>query len=143
ITIKVPSDQPTIQSAIDVADNGDTVRVAPGAYSENINFKGKAITVISESGPQATIIDGRNADPVVIFNSGEGRDSVLNGFTLQNGRGGLNNQGSGEGGGILVGASSPTITNNVIRNNQACNGGGIGIGFGSPLIQLNTITNNG
>jgi len=144
-TIRVPSDQPTIQSAIDVAAIGDTVLVAPGTYVENINFRGKAITVRSESGPQDTIIDGGAADSVVIFTSGEGRDSVLNGFTLQNGRriqGPV--QGTAQGGGIRVGAvSSPTITNNVIRNNQACNGGGISIASGSPLIQLNTITGNG
>jgi len=142
--IRVPSDQPTIQAAINVATFGDTVMVAPGTYVENINFEGKAITVTSESGPQVTIIDGGNADPVVIFTSGEGRDSVLNGFTLQNGRADFTNQGFGEGGGIAVRfAASPTITNNVIRNNQACHGGGIGIGgFGSALIQLNTITGN-
>ena len=67
-------------------ENGDTVLVAPGTYPENINFGGKTITVTSESGPQVTIIDGGNADPVVIFTSGEGRDSIINGFTLQNGR---------------------------------------------------------
>jgi hypothetical protein len=137
ITIRVPSDQPTIQAAINVATFGDTVLVAPGTYRENINFGGKAITVRSESGPQVTVIDGRNADPVVIFTSGEGRGSVLNGFTLQNGR-----RDQDEGGGIRIRGSSPKITNNVIRNNQACFGGGIGIGFGSPLVQLNTITGN-
>ena len=143
ITIRVPSAQPTIQSAIDVADYGDTVLVAPGTYFENINFGGKTITVRSESGPQVTIIDGRNADPVVSFNSGEGRDSVINGFTLQNGSADFDGQGFGEGGGITIHESSPTIKNNVIRNNQACDGGGIGIIYGSPLIQLNTITSNG
>src|SRR4030095_9351387 len=142
--IREPYDQSTIQSAINVATEGDRVLVAPGTYRENINFGGKAITVTSESGPQVTIIDGGEADPVVIFLSGEGRKSVLNGFTLQNGRGLLNNQGDGVGGGITVQReSSPTITNNVIKNNQACHGGGIGIGFGSPLIQRNTITDNG
>ena len=141
-TFRVPSDRPTIQSAINDATDGDTVLVAPGTYVENINFGGKAIAVTSESGAQSTIIDGGAADPVVIFTLGEGRDSVLNGFTLQNGRAGFDNQGLGEGGGIKVQGSSPTITNNVIRNNQACNGGGIGIGSSSPLIRLNTITSN-
>ncbi len=142
ITIRVPSDRPTIQDAIDAAEYGDTVRVAPGTYFENINFGGKTITVTSESGPQVTIIDGGSRNSVVRFTSGEGRDSALNGFTLQNGRRFFNTQDSGVGGGIRIESSSPTITNNVIRNNQACEGAGIGISLGSPLIQLNTITGN-
>ena len=120
VTFRVPSEQPTIQSAINVAEYGDTVLVAPGTYSENINFRGKAITVTSESGPQVTFIDGGNADSVVIFTSGEGRHSTLNGFTLQNGRASFANQGVIEGGGIVIQNSSPTITNNVITNNHAC-----------------------
>jgi hypothetical protein len=147
LPIRVASEQPTIRSAIDVATDGDTVLVATGTYVENINFGGKAITVTSEGGPEVTIIDGGNDfAPVVRFISGEGRGSVLNGFTLQNGRVGVNSP--VEGGGIAIQNSSPTITNNVIRNNQACSGGGIGIdSFGSPsgsspLIQRNTITSN-
>ena len=142
VTIRVPSDQPTIQAAIDVATFGDTVLVAPGTYPENINFKGKAITVRSESGPEVTIIDGGLADSVVTFTSGEGRGSALNGFTLQNGRSDFANQETPEGGGVKVIESSPTITNNVITNNHACAGGGIGSRSGSPLIQMNTITGN-
>jgi len=142
VTIRVPSEQPTIQSAINAAAFGDTVLVAPGTYFEHIDFKGRAITLTSESGPQVTIIDGGNTDPVVSFISGEGRGSSLNGFTLQNGRGGIDNQGFPNGGGILIRESSPTITNNVITNNHACNGAGIGILSGSPVIQGNTITNN-
>src|SRR5215470_5389855 len=110
-TFRVPSDRPTIQSAINDAIGGDRVLVAPGTYSENIDFSGKAITVTSESGPQDTIIDAGNADSVVSFTSGEGRDSVLNGFTLKNGR--PPSTRSPEGGGIRIQGSSPTITNNV------------------------------
>ena len=54
--INVPADQPTIQDAIDVAQTGDTVLVAPGTYLENINFSGKSITVKSSNGNKVTII---------------------------------------------------------------------------------------
>src|SRR6476620_2528465 len=83
--IRVPADQPTIQAAIAAASNGDTVQVAAGTYVESLNFLGKAIRVTSEQGPDVTIIDGNGAGPVVLFASAEGRQSVLNGFTIRNG----------------------------------------------------------
>jgi len=138
-TITVPGMQPGIQSALDGAYNGDTVLVAPGTYRENLNFQGKRVTVTSEGGPQATVIDGSQAGPVVVFNSGETLSAVLDGFTLQNGSG---TNGSYAGGGIYIYNAAPTVTNNIISGNAADWGGGIYIGFGAPAIRNNLITKN-
>jgi len=141
-TIHVPADQATIQGAINVANNGDTVLVAPGTYSENINFNGKAITVTSSGGASVTIIDGRTNGPVVTFDTGETSAAVLNGFTVQNGSATIFP--NYDGGGLLINSASPTITNNIIQNNNACgSGAGIAVEGGSPRIQGNTIKNNG
>jgi hypothetical protein len=138
-TINVPADQPTIQAGINAAATGDTVLVAPGTYFENINFMGKAITVVSSGGPKVTTIDGGNISSVVTFSSGETTASVLRGFTVQHGNA---TTGVGEGGGISVEGSSPTITSNIITHNEACQGDGIGVGFGSPIIKNNVIGKN-
>jgi len=138
-TIHVPQDQPTIQAGINAANPGDTVLVAAGTYTENINFNGKAIRVVSASGPKVTIIDGGKLNTVVTFSSGETTASILRGFTIQNGNA---TTVLGEGGGIAVEGSSPTIVGNVITNNEACEGDGIGVGFGSPIIQGNVISRN-
>jgi parallel beta-helix repeat protein len=134
-TIHVPTDQPTIQAGINAASNGDMVLVAPGTYYENIDFKGKAITVTSSGGAAQTIIDGGYNNPAVTFKANEARSSILNGFTIQHG--GIPNLFFGDAG-IYVTASEPTITNNIITHNQ-CRG--IHIYVASPLIQGNNINN--
>jgi uncharacterized protein (TIGR03437 family) len=143
-TIHVPADQPTIQAGINAATDGGVVLVAPGTYKETVNFSKKAITVTSSGGPSVTIIDGDYTGTPVTFNQGETNTSVLQGFTIQHGNGGGSTNTLGEGGGISIEGSSPTITGNIITNNSACYAGsGIGVGFGNPIIQGNTITNNG
>ncbi len=126
-----------IQAGIDAAVDSDTVVVGPGTYVENISFRGKAVSVISEKGSDLTIIDGNLAGSAVTFTSGEARSSVLLGFTVQNGDGSYY-----VGGGITIGNSSPSILGNTIRNNKGCSGLGIAVDSGSPLIQGNTITSN-
>src|SRR5437899_6902467 len=108
-TIHVPADRPGIQAGIDAAVNGDTVLVAPGTYFENINFHGKAITVTSEQGSGVTVIDGGAHDSVAAFVTGEELSSVLSGFTLQNGLSTFSTPGFGDGGGVRIKNSSPTI----------------------------------
>jgi hypothetical protein len=114
-TIRVPADQPTIQAAINAAQNGDTVLVAPGTYNENIDFKGKAIAVTSGAksfaDASSTIISGiGNNGPVVVFKTNESAASVFNGFTVEH----------GDSTAIYLNGTSATITNNVITNNNAC-----------------------
>ena len=124
-TIHVPADYRTIQGAIDVAVDGDLVLVSPGMYVENIDFLGKAITVRSKRGANATIIDGSQAGSVVTFYSGETEEAVIDSFMITNGSG--NYIGSCTyGGGIYCNdQSSPTITNCKILENSATVGGGI------------------
>ncbi len=141
VTINVPGDQATIQGAIDVASNGDTVLVAPGTYPENIDFKAKAITVTSAQGPATTIIDGNQAGSVITFDHGETTASILAGFTLQHGH--PRGTPTSAGGGIWVQGASPTVRGNVVTLNTSCQyGAGIGVSFGSPLILGNTVTGN-
>ena len=148
-TIHVPGDQPTIQAGIDAAAYGDTVLVASGTYVGNIDFKKKAITVRGDGGPEVTIIEGNLAGSVVTFQSGEGANSVLSGFTVTNGTGTYYEYTPGSsdyfGGGIFCHDSSPTISDCIISGNTtALAGGGIFV-YGdnsSGTITNCTITGN-
>ncbi len=140
IIINVPGDQPTIQAAIDAADDGYVIIVAPDTYSENINFLGKAITVKSTDPNNTTIvsttiIDGNEEASVVSFNNGEESSSVLDGFTVQNGE-------AEDGAGIYCYESSPSISNCNIISNSADKGGGIYCYKSSPSIANCTFSDN-
>ena len=92
--IRVPGDYGTIQAGIDAAISGDTVLVANGTYkgigNKDLDLKGKAITVTSENGAEATVIDCEGMGQGFIFRSGETLRSVVSGFTIRNGSTGKN-----------------------------------------------------
>jgi parallel beta-helix repeat protein len=141
-TICVPSEYLTIQAAIDVASDGDTVLIADGTYTGsgniNIDFGGKAITVQSENGPDNCVVDCNGHGRGVYFHSSEGTDSVVSGLTIIGGW-------ADEGGGIYCSQSSPTITNCVISGNSiclGCYGGGIYLYQSSPTITNCIISDN-
>ena len=139
----VPDDFGTIQEAISAASNGDTIIVRPdsvhgGPYCENITFGPtlKAVTLRSEFGPAVTTIDGGQFTGVVVFDKGEGADTVLEGFTITNGS-------AVQGGGIYCSYSSPTITNCTVSGNTASyQGGGIYCSYSSPTIMNCTVSGN-
>ena len=121
-TIRIPEDYITIQSGILASVDGDSVIVADGTYTgpgnKNIDFAGMAITVMSENGPESTIIDCEKDGVGFIFSNDEGADSKLQGFTVNNGFANF-------GGGIFCDKSSPTIQLCIFYNNIVTKGGGI------------------
>lgn len=142
-TIYVPSQYPTIQQGLNAAQSGDTVMVAAGTYPENITWPTRdAIVLISEDGPQTTIIDGSGTGRVINFPSfAFSQNTQIIGFTVQNGK-------AIQSAGILVNGS-PYIYDNIIQRNIAegtetwVYGGGIFCdGTGSPQIVANTIRGN-
>lgn len=104
---------------------------------ETVDFSGKSISVLSASGPGSTTLDGDGAEnSIVTFQSGESRESRLEGFTLQNGVRG-----------VWIAASEPTVMGNIITANSGAAGAGILCAgasprLWSPLIQANDILNN-
>jgi hypothetical protein len=123
-TWPVPSAEcPTIQAGIDSASAGDTVLVAAGTYTgdgnKNLDFGGTGLVLLSEAGPELTIIDCEGSGRGFHFHSGEIGAAVVEGFTITNG-----NVGSDYGGGMLCDASSPTVRSCVFSGNTAQRGGG-------------------
>lgn len=147
--INVPDDYTTIQSAIDASINGDTILVEPGIYYENINFKGKNITLASrfifdenEEYISNTIIDGSNKASAITFENGESDSTKLIGFTIQNGLASNWSQSKGTGGGIICSNASPIFENLNILDNFGSRGGGLYLTNSSSIIRNCQISHN-
>lgn len=139
IEFQVPGDFSSIQEAIDAAPTlWCEIVVDPGTYVENIDFRGKDITLRSSNGPEQTVIDGSQAGPVVTFSAPCKDGAAIDGFTIMNGY-------STEGGsGIQCQRySMPAITNClIVGNSTSYNGGGIECEMSDALISHNVIAYN-
>jgi len=118
----VPSEYPSIQSAIEAAGFGDEIVVAPGTYTNSgefvINPGVKELRIRSSDGPESTIIDGEYSKRgIVSFNCGN-IGAMIDGFTIQNCQAPQGTQ-STLGGGLYCSSSEMTITNCIFVNNSA------------------------
>jgi len=141
-----------IQTAINYAEDGDTVLVHTGTYVENINFNGKNIVVASNfiysrdtADISNTIIDGGGysaySESVARIINGESDEAQLIGFTIQNGNA-LNTQ-DRQGGGIRIENSDPIIKHCLIKDNVCYySGGGISLKNSGAKIFHSRIINN-
>lgn len=98
----------TIQRAVDMAWDGDTILVWPGTYRENVDLKGRAITL--QSADEAAVVTA-STDYAFSFYTGENANCVLRNFIIT----GCNET---DGGAIyLDNRSTPTLTNLTITDN--------------------------
>jgi hypothetical protein len=122
-----------IRHAVQDANNGDTIVVAPGIYKETVSFNGKGL-LIGSTNPDdpsvvaATVIQGNTEG--VSFTNGEDANSILAGFTIRGATRGIYCQGT-----------SPVIRNCRIMDNVEA---GIKLWEGgNPLIANCIIAGNG
>ncbi|MBU1700916.1 MAG: hypothetical protein KJ831_12285, partial [Candidatus Eisenbacteria bacterium] len=134
VTADGTGDAPTIQAAADSSAQGDTVLVSQGTYLENIYISETGISLISESGPELTILDGSaESAPVIYYDEVEG--GVVDGFTIQNGNEDLDR-------GIVIVGHDLLVRNNFLIGNYTISAGG-GIQWdGSGAIENNTFIEN-
>ncbi len=141
-TWSVPSAEcPTIKAGIDSAGVGDTVLVAAGTYTgagnKNLDFGGTDLVLLSEAGPELTVIDCEGSGRGFYFHSGENVAAVVEGFTVTNGEVGI-----GIGGGMYCSGSSPTVRGCIFSVNTANYGGGMGCDDSSPTVSGCTFSEN-
>lgn len=132
-------DYPTIQAAIDVCADGDTVLCAPGTYAGtgngHLDFGGVDLVLRSSDGSQATVLDGNWSYVAVNFHSGESRSAVIEGFTITHFGGGY------FGNGIKCWDGSPTLRDLRLVENTSWGddlpapGAGLVCYGGSPLLE--------
>ena len=111
-TIIVPDDYPTIQEAINMANDGDAVFVRTGIYPENIVLN-KSVRLIGED-KNNTIIDGMQKGSGITVTVS---NALIKGFTITN-----NTLPSGPiteiyAGIYLKGVTGCVITDNILRDN--------------------------
>ena len=131
-TLLVPGQFSSVGMAIEAAhSHGDKIIVSPGDYFGGFDFQGKALTIASERPDDpcsvaSTIISTIPGFPAFVFQSGEGHESVVDGFTIV-GLGdlgwfptpdGIGTPGNPSLGGAIscINGSSPTLAHLVIRD---------------------------
>jgi hypothetical protein len=128
----------TIQAGLDSCEDNDIVLVAPGTYYENIVWPNtQGIHLVSELGPELTIIDGDSSGAVIRVYTGVDTNTLIRGLTIRNG---FDTSYVSYTGGIqCASSSSPTITDNRIINNPS---GVTCFDNSSPIIINNFINEN-
>ena len=117
----------TVQKAINMAEDGDTVVVWPGVYEEEILLKGKALTV--QSAADAAVITAPHGYAFSFYDA-EGPETIVKNFVIT---------GCGVAGIFCDFGASPTLRNLTITGNQA---GIVAYGGANPSVVNSIIWGN-
>lgn len=149
----------TVAYAVDVAEDGDTVRVLRGTYEVSTAISvTEALTIVGDTSNPADVVV-RNTAGTVTKTSGSNSDTahrvfvinnanaVLAGLAVECGR--VGGSSDLKGGNILIDSNGGTVTNCIIRNAILCapgktaaGGAGIASLSANGLITHCVITNN-
>ena len=134
--IWVPDEFELIQNAIWSSGDGDTVMVRAGEYREQLQFFDKNVSLISESGPEETILNGTGYYTAVWITGGQDTTMLIRGFTF------VNNSEFTCYGAFFSGGASPTIVNNIFSAPEI-NGRGLIIDQNAAILRNNLFTDLG
>jgi Calx-beta domain len=130
----------TIQSAVNAADDGDTIVVCPGTYAENVNDTGKVLTFRSQT-PNGATVDGGGGTAFTLTGVGSSLDGfMLTGATDAADTPAASLQGNnekvtdstfdGDSNGATITLNGATLQGNIVQNpNSAFNDGAGAAGF--------------
>ncbi|MFC2150312.1 right-handed parallel beta-helix repeat-containing protein [Calditrichota bacterium] len=146
----VPDDYQVIQEAIDATEEGDTIVIAQGEYTENLDLSGKNIVIgsryLTTGNPgfqQTTLIDGDASGSVInIVNDEDDEYHVeISGLTLLNGSGRRwdidDRNWYFAGGGAFIMGTQVTFTHCSISENSVDEDDGLGGGIYAINSSLN------
>jgi len=121
----------SIQAAVDGASSGDTIIVREGTYTENVDVNKDHLTIKSENGAEATIVQAANPDDDVFWVKANYVE--ISGFTV-----------TGTNTFLHAGISASGEHLTICRNYALLNFAGIYVNATmNSLICNNTITDNG
>ncbi len=126
---------PTIQNAIDAAAPLDTVLLAPGIYTgegnRGLNLNGKDVVLKGSGNQEDVVIDCEYEDIGIRFESSESSAAKLEFLTISNGE----NTEGGNGGGVVIRDSSPTLISVSILNCVSSHNAGLLLSNSSSMIK--------
>ena len=132
VVLLVPSEYPTIASAVMIAGDSDIIEIASGTHvaAQALDPEGKAITLrgaVDAAGNPTTIIAGSGFDRVLQCTSGEQADTIFKNLVITGGQ-------ATNGGGMFCEFSSPTLINCLFLENVSTYGGGLSCQESSPTL---------
>ena len=151
-------DYTRIQSAVDAASNGDTIRVYAGTYSETVSIDGLSLTLTGAGSGSVEVTAGGSGAALAIDGVGT---VVVSGLTLTAGERGLTvrqstvsfddvvieaNSTAGNGGGVgIFEGAEVTMTDCVVASNEASSvyhGGGVYVDAASLVMERCELSDN-
>ncbi|MCF7809972.1 hypothetical protein K9N50_03180 [bacterium] len=131
--IWVRDDYETIQDAVWHSEDGDTIIVRRGIYREWVEMFDKNVSLISESGPEVTFIDGSFRNLCLSITGSQDTTMIVRGFTF------IKNSSAG-----CVGINaSPKIVNNIFTGpgNIEDPNSGLEGGWNAAIVRNNLFIN--